>query len=310
MQKFIARLFVIIFSFSFFVPILPTKAYDITVDQQNTTISQAAVVIYNYGHNQTFTPTKDVLTSVQVYLKDRRAGANITLTVKDETAGETVLQVNQRMDGGTGWEVFDFTGGDPLGYVLTPGNLHSIWIETAYYTTEPIPKWVRTGNDTYTGGTRRQNSTAYSEDDFPFATFGYSLDQGGGEEPAVVPTPDEDTNTVDQTVTETTTEDQVTTENESANEEDTTNAEETATAEDIVIAEDLVKALEADDEGNGTGTLTQIILFVLASLLAFLLLFGFAYLVLRDEMIEFYEKYFSKSKNGTKKPTTTVKATT
>ncbi|MBN1332052.1 hypothetical protein JW978_04180 [Candidatus Dojkabacteria bacterium] len=190
MQKFIARLFVTLFSLSLFVPILNTKAYDITVDQQNTTISQASIVIYNYGHNQTFTPTYNVLTSLQVYLKDRRAGSNITLTVKDDTAGTTVLTAGQRMDDGTGWEVFNFVG-DALGYVIVPGHQHSIWLETAYYSTSPVPQWVRSSNDTYAGGTRRQNSTVYSDDDFAFATFGYLMDDGEEDEGDVTPDPDD-----------------------------------------------------------------------------------------------------------------------
>ncbi|MBD3280393.1 hypothetical protein GF389_02625 [Candidatus Dojkabacteria bacterium] len=178
MQKSTVRFLAILFTFSLFLPIANTKAYDITVDQQNTTISGSSVTIANYGHNQTFTPEYDVLTSLQVYLKDRRGGHNIDLTVMDETAGQTVLTKSQRMSSGTGWEVFDFVD-DAIGYKITPGNLHSVWIETDYFSEAPIPSWVRSSNDTYSGGIRRQNTTDYPDDDFAFATFGYLTDQGG-----------------------------------------------------------------------------------------------------------------------------------
>lgn len=178
-------IFCILSAINNLLPITSQNVKGITeqVDQQNMVISQSSVTIYNYGHNQTFTPTVNVLTKVQVYLKDRSAGGNIILTIRDEIQDIQVLSINQRMDSGTGWEVFSLAGGDELGYVLVPGNLHSIYLETSYYTEAPVPKWVRSGTNSYSGGTRRQNETVYEGDDFPFATWGYSTEEEEEEVP-------------------------------------------------------------------------------------------------------------------------------
>lgn len=185
-MKKLVPLFTILAILGRLLPISAGKvaAYVEKVDQQNTVISQGYVVIYNYGWNQTFTPTFNFLTKVQVYLKDRRTGSGITLTIRDETQGTLIVQSSHRMDDGNGWEIFSLPG-EGSGYLIVPGNLHSIWIETAYYSEEPVPKWVKSGTNSYGGGTRRQNQTTYS-DDLPFATWGYSTEE---EEP----TPEEPT---------------------------------------------------------------------------------------------------------------------
>lgn len=172
MSKVLLRVVSLFFVAGLFVPLINTKAYEISVDQQNTVVSGSSVTIASFGHNQTFAPLYDVLTSLRVYLKDRRGGSNITLTVKD-SSDQLVLTKTQRMADGTGWEEFNFVD-DALGYKLTPKSKYSIWLETDYYTDAPVPKWVRSGTDAYARGERRQNSTVYSDDDFAFATFGYS----------------------------------------------------------------------------------------------------------------------------------------
>lgn len=219
-------LFVLLFSF---FPILQTKAFDEAVDQKNTTISQAAVVIYNYGHNQTFTPDKDMLTKVQVYMKERRSGAGITLTVKKVSSGATVATSWQRMGEGNGWEIFDLTNSNPDGYEIEIGQLYSIWLETGYYSTDPVPTWTRTDNNVYSGGTRMQNSTVYEDDDFVFATYGYNLpepeiDEGTDDQGQTPVDQDEDTQDSQQGTeqdqdTEGTDQDEETIDNETPEEE-------------------------------------------------------------------------------------------
>jgi hypothetical protein len=296
MQKFIARFFVTFFLLALLLPIIPASAYDVTVDQKNTTISTASLTIYNYGHNQTFTPTYDVLTKLQVYLEDRSAGGNIILTVKDDTAGKTVLTRNQRMDDGDGWEVFDFTGGDSLGFILTPGNQHSIWLETSYYSSDPVPKWVRSSHDAYSGGTRRQNSTVYSDDDFAFATFGYALEEEGSDEGSQ-PEPDnaDITDLPDSNDTSTQSDSQ---DGDSTTESDPT--EKILPTEEVELnsaISDLKEALEdtfsiEEDKPKNkqTSTIIKIVLLTLLCLVVLGIALAVLYLVYKDEIEKYYNK--------------------
>ena len=304
MRKFIAHFSVAIFLIALFIPISPANAYDVTVDKKNTTISGASLTIYNYGHNQTFTPKYNVLTKLQVYLEDRRAGGNIILTVKDDTADKTVLTRNQRMDDGDGWEIFDFTGGDSLGFILTPGNQHSIWLETSYYSTDPVPKWVRSSHDAYSGGTRRQNSTVYSDDDFGFATFGYMLEEESTEEESQ-PAPD---NTVTEelpgTDTQTGPEDADTpTQSDSteSTEEDSAETEETidSTLSDLENAfEETLSTQDEKSEHRQTSIIGKIILLALLCFVVIGIVLAVLYLVYKDEIEQYYnrnlKKYFKK----------------
>jgi|GEM_PF-6362410 len=208
---------------------LPTQihAYEEAVDQQNTTISQSSLTIYNYGHNQTFTPSVNVLTKAQVYVKDRVGGANITMRIRNEENGLTVVNTTQRMGSGTGWEVFNFVG-DSLGYIVSVGTIHSIWIETDYFPTD-APKWVRSNTNAYANGNRRQGATSYPGDDFAFATYGYSNIAPDPEpDPDPTPLPDDDT-TDDEADTDTT--------DQTETQENTTDGEDT-------------EIMELDDEGN------------------------------------------------------------
>ena len=177
MKKYIIFFFTLCIS-TLLAFILPTKAeaYEEVLDQSQTTGGACLTAYSGYNLNQTFIPVKNIITRIDVKMKNRVGGSNIILILKDEGTGQIVVQTNQRMDDGDGWESFNLVG-DALGYMLDTDHQHSIWIGTGYYSGDTPPCWLYSSSDAYGNGSRRKGSTDYSGD-FTFITYGYDVDMG------------------------------------------------------------------------------------------------------------------------------------
>jgi len=159
--------------FALFLFVSPTEASDPSVLDQSQTLGGGSTVVYSeYNRNQTFKVTKSILTKIEVLMKDRRGGSTVTLTVKDETTGSTIVTKSQRMDDGDGWETFDLKG-DALGIVVDKTHVFSMWIGTAYYPS-PAPSWEYENSDVYANGSMR-SGTNPMDGDYAFKTYGWEL---------------------------------------------------------------------------------------------------------------------------------------
>jgi hypothetical protein len=146
--------------------------YDL--DQRQLEGGACLTAYSGYNHNQTFMATYNVLTKVGVKMRYMNGG-NVTLTVKDEVTGQTVVSMTQRMGLDEDWIYFDLVD-DALGYIIDTDHTHSIWIGTSYYP-GTAPCWIYTSADQYIYGVRRQGSTEKTGD-FTFVTYGFNLDMG------------------------------------------------------------------------------------------------------------------------------------
>ncbi len=142
-------------------------------DQSQQNFTGKAPVYSEYQTNQTFKVTKNVLTKIAIGMRDRKAGASISLIVKDENTGQTIVTKAQRMEGGDGWEIFDLVDNE-VGYKVDITHRFSMWVSTLI-STDPIPSWLfTTDSSAYSKGYRRGGLIDLGGDHV-FLTYGYDL---------------------------------------------------------------------------------------------------------------------------------------
>lgn len=143
------------------------------LDQEQLTPTGSAPIYSEYKTNQTFRVTKNVLTKVAIGMEDRKPGAGITLTIKDENTGKTVATKTQRMSDVGVWEIFNLTG-NGVGYSVNVTHRFSMWVSCNLYE-DYTPAWYfTTDSDSYTRGFRRGNLLDLGGDHV-FKTYGYDL---------------------------------------------------------------------------------------------------------------------------------------
>ncbi len=187
------------FLFTLFLYKLPVEAYDVVLDQSQTEGGAAIVVYKEYYRNQTFKVTKNVITQIEVFLKNRHQGDTVTLQLKNETTGWPLVTLNKRMGSGDGWESFDLYTED-LTIYLDKEDTYSMWIGTAYYS-ENATAWYYSDTDVYPYGQRRSGTTPVSGD-HAFKVYGFDIvmERDNSEEEAnPVDNTQEDTTPVDNT---------------------------------------------------------------------------------------------------------------
>ena len=250
-----------------------SHADDLYLPDQRQLEGTACLTAYSgYNHNQIFTPSFNVLTKVGVKMRNMNGGS-VTLTIKDGITTQIIATKTQRMGLDEDWIYFDLVD-DALGYIVTPGKYHSIWIGTAYYP-EGAPCWIYSGSDVYADGMRMQGITP-KDGDFTFTTYGFDLDMGRedpedpeGETVMVVDEEEEEETAGDDTedsqeVTQDTETDTSTTEEEN----DVSNTpDESKDKDDVLVEEDdtvtsptlesVVKNSEVLDMEDGTVDATE-----------------------------------------------------
>lgn len=181
---------------------LPTQVLAVDerlLDQSQTEGGDSIVVYKEYYRNQTFKVTKNVITHVEVFLKNRHQGDIVTLQLKNESTGWPIVTLENHMGTGDGWETFDLTG-EGLSVFLDTDDTYSLWIGTAYYS-ENATAWYYTSTDVYPDGQRRTGLTPV-RGDHVFKIYGYDLfmERFNPEtEQLPVDNTEEDTNPVDNT---------------------------------------------------------------------------------------------------------------
>jgi hypothetical protein len=174
MKKFFSLLILSVMTLSWVSPTLAADDYHLS-DQRQLEGASCLTAYSGYYRNQTLQVTHNVLTMVGFKMKNMNGG-NVTVTVKDETTGDTVLSATQRMGTDEGWMEFDLVD-DALGYLVDPDHTFSIWVGTDYYSGTDAPCWVYSNTDVYDYGTRRQGTTEQTGD-MTFYTTGYTIDMG------------------------------------------------------------------------------------------------------------------------------------
>lgn len=144
-------------------------------DQSQLSFTGFAPVYSEYKANQTFRVTKNVLTRIAIIMDDKKPGGTVTLTVKDENTGKTIVTKSKRMndDAIFGIESFDLAE-NGVGYSVNVTHRFSMWVSTGWYE-DHIPAWAfTTDSDSYTRGFRRGNLLDLGGDHV-FLTYGYDL---------------------------------------------------------------------------------------------------------------------------------------
>jgi hypothetical protein len=148
------------------------QAYEASID----TCGYAVVGNFdNYGRFQTFTPTVNKITSIEVYLKDQIAGKRLNIKVKKESDGSTVKDWTSTslFVGGAGWVSVSY---DSPFVAVTPGTTYGIY---ASITGDTQTKWAWNMGNPYAGGKFMGGA---GEDAF-FRVYG-TKDQASGDTPA------------------------------------------------------------------------------------------------------------------------------
>ncbi len=169
------------------------------LDQSQTEGGAAIVVYKEYYRNQTFKVTKNVITEIEVYLKNRHQGDKVTLQLKNESTGWPIVTLENRMGTGDGWEIFDLST-EGLSVYLDKEDTYSMWIGTAYYS-ENATAWYYSSTDVYPYGQRRSGLTPVSGDHV-FKVYGYDISmlrENPEEEEIPIDNTEEDTTPVDNT---------------------------------------------------------------------------------------------------------------
>ncbi len=179
-----------VFSFMFISKI---EALDMYVgDQSQLAFTGWASVYSEYKANQTFRVTKNVLTSVAIMMNDKKPGGTVTLTVKDENTGKTIVTKSQRMDDTNffGFESFDLAE-NGVGYPVDVTHRFSMWVSTGFYE-DHNPAWAFTNDSaSYSRGFRRGNLLDLGGDHV-FFTYGYDLVPEEPVVPAELPAEEEE----------------------------------------------------------------------------------------------------------------------
>jgi len=93
-------------------PLIKAGIAGSTLDQSYEAVTgSSSIVIGNYGNRkQSFKPSKNTLTSLDVYLKNRQVGSWITLELIDDTTGAVIKTETHQLTAPSGdtWETFAF----------------------------------------------------------------------------------------------------------------------------------------------------------------------------------------------------------
>jgi hypothetical protein len=93
------------------------------------------------GHGQTFVPTKNRITSIDVYFKNRQTGTSITMTVKNFQTQQVIGTETHTLTfaGDAAWEPFVFD----QNLVVVPGTTYAMYLSSNI----DNPTYWMTGND-------------------------------------------------------------------------------------------------------------------------------------------------------------------
>lgn len=162
-------LYIIAAAFILFLPLV-TNAATSKIDQQNTVWENCTQVISSEAFGQSFTPTVNKVTKIEVLLRpyDEDFG-DINLTLKDDS-GSTIAQVTEKPVSGSSyftWVAFDL----PKPVTVSPGTLYAFYINGL---NELDTRWQCSNQDAYTKGTLKYGDSTVNSNDFEFKVWGYT----------------------------------------------------------------------------------------------------------------------------------------
>lgn len=160
-----------------------SMATDSTKDQANdAVVGTANLTLFTSSTTraQTFSPTMNRLTQIDLYLKDRVNGSWVEIALINEPTAEVVATSGTRMGAGDGWQSIYF--GDTT---LDTNNVYRIKV---YNQSSLNVKWTYNNTNPYTGGFLYSGpSTFDATSDLNFRTFGYNETSPGTETPPATP---------------------------------------------------------------------------------------------------------------------------
>jgi len=166
MKKLFYILLLFCFSFSL---ISPKSASALTADQssmQGLAENQGYYRVDGHNLSQIFTPSKNVLEAVNIYILGLNGIANITLNVWDSVwPGHLVVSQTKNIPATWSYELFDF---DDIS--VTPGQQYYIVLQA----NSGQAQWRFINPGRYDGGYLLDSAIAHEDLDFGFATYGHN----------------------------------------------------------------------------------------------------------------------------------------